>query len=358
MAELNPPWTLQNLATHNANVNRAFLALLAGGAEGVLATSGIGTMAVTQRAAGANMSVDVAAGICVVFGDENNVQGLYGCANDATKNVVIAAADATNPRRDLIVARVRDAFYSGATNAWALEVVQGTPAASPSDPAMPNNAICLARVTVGAAVSSIVTGNIADLRPFAPLGILPVNSARRPGVLYGPLSQEPAFKSLPNPAQLAVDLDTWALRQYTTPTTGWQLPWALPWGRLTHQIDTGTGNIALGPSGEGVRMTSAAVTIPANRIIRVTGYVRLEGSNAFYTTVRIRRGTTIGGTLIGRELMVVPDGGFGAQTAAFCAGIDIGANGSTQYVFTSDAGDVKNPSHLMVEDLGPNGAPA
>lgn len=209
MAELNPAAWLQNAgATHNANVMRLFQLLLNGGAEGVLRTSGVGTFAVSQRGAGANMSVDVAAGIACVMGDESSMQGLYGIANDATKNVTIAASDPTNPRYDLIVCRVRDSFYSGSTNAWDLFVVQGTPAASPVDPTVPSNAITLARVTVNAGASSITNANITDLRPYVPLGILPVNSARRPGTLYGPYSQEPSFKSVLTSGVPVVETDT------------------------------------------------------------------------------------------------------------------------------------------------------
>lgn len=143
---------------------------------------------VTQRGAGANMSVDVSSGRCLVRGDEGSVQGTYHCVNDATVNLAIGAADPTNPRWDLVVAKVQDALYSGAVNAWSLAIVPGTAAGSPADPAVPNNAIVLARVVVGAAVSSITNANITDLRPraFGASGPAIVNSARRPGVTYGP----------------------------------------------------------------------------------------------------------------------------------------------------------------------------
>ncbi len=256
MAEVNPCWTLENAgATHHANVNRDLMALLNAGAEGVLASSGLGTMAVSQRGAGANMSVDVAAGIVTVFGDENNIQGLYACVNDATKNVVIAASDPTNPRVDLIVARVRDGVYSGATNAWDLFVVQGTAAPSPVDPAMPNNAACLARVAVAAAAASIVNANITDLRPFAPVGIIPVNSARRPGVLYGPYSQEPSFKSLPFDGLFIYEQDTDALLYFDGAT----------WKRSGHHIP---------------HATAANIFVSAARTSTSTTYVNIANGTA------------------------------------------------------------------------------
>jgi hypothetical protein len=64
-----------------------------------------------------------------------------------------------------VVARVRDAEYSGAVNAWALEVETGTPAGSPVEPSVPVSAIPLARVHVTPAATSITNTNITDRRP-------------------------------------------------------------------------------------------------------------------------------------------------------------------------------------------------
>ena len=56
---------------------------------------------VSQRGAGANMSVDVAIGNALVQRSDNT----YGhpAWNDAVYNQVIATADGSNPRRDIIV---------------------------------------------------------------------------------------------------------------------------------------------------------------------------------------------------------------------------------------------------------------
>ena len=126
-----------------------------------------GDFAVTQRAAGANMSVDVAAGHAWVRGTESQHQGAYHVYNDATVNLSLAASDATNPRVDLVIIRVQDAFYSGETKTASVTVVTGTPAASPADPSLPANALVLARVRVAATTSSIGTANITDVRTRA-----------------------------------------------------------------------------------------------------------------------------------------------------------------------------------------------
>ena len=159
MAEHNPPLWLQNRTDHTAENERSLI-------QGVFTSEGVlssTALTVTQNGT-PNMSVNVSAGQAVIQGDESANQGFYLVWNDAVKNLVISAADPTNPRRDIIVARVKDTYYSGATDAFELAVVQGTPAASPSDPTTPDNAIQLARVAVAAASTSVTNANITDLR--------------------------------------------------------------------------------------------------------------------------------------------------------------------------------------------------
>ena len=122
-----------------------------------------GDLEVTQNGT-PNMTVNVATGQVVVPGSEGTYQGAYICENRGSLSVSIAAADATNPRYDLIVARVRDAAYSGATNTFAIEAVTGTPAASPAEPTIPANSWVLARVEVVALDTTITTSNITDRR--------------------------------------------------------------------------------------------------------------------------------------------------------------------------------------------------
>jgi len=114
-----------------------------------------------------NMSVNVAAGAAFVPGTEATFQGNYFFQNDAVVNLVVAASDPTNPRIDLVVARVRDADYSGATNDASVAVITGTPAASPVVPATPADSILLAQVAVAANAASVVAGNITDKRARA-----------------------------------------------------------------------------------------------------------------------------------------------------------------------------------------------
>jgi hypothetical protein len=110
------------------------------------------------------MSVDVAEGAILVAGTESSYQGLYLCEAQGVTTLSISAAHATLGRRDLIVAKVQDAEYSGATNTFSLAVVTGTAAATPRYPTVPANATVLAVVAVAAAVTSIVNANITDIR--------------------------------------------------------------------------------------------------------------------------------------------------------------------------------------------------
>jgi hypothetical protein len=152
---------------------------------GLSARSGVrpsvGDLAVSANGT-PNMSVNVAAGSCFVTGTESFGQGLFVGHNDATKNLAIAAADATNARYDLIVARFYGETVAVGSRKFALEVVTGSPAASPADPAVPANATVLARVTVGAAATSITSGNITDRRVFFTTlgGTVPCLSTTRP----------------------------------------------------------------------------------------------------------------------------------------------------------------------------------
>ena len=160
MTEQNPAIFL-GAGSHPAEDVRRWISTLTGSLEGFLNT---GDLLVEENALGADMSVDVAAGRAYILGTEGTYQGTYFVENRASTNVVISASDPSDDRIDLLVAKVQDANYSGATNAWSLAVVTGTPAGSPVAPALPDNALQLATIAVAAGVTSIVDANITDDR--------------------------------------------------------------------------------------------------------------------------------------------------------------------------------------------------
>lgn len=153
--------------------------------------TGTGDYAVTQNGT-PNMSVNVAAGVAFVLGDDSpDAQPNYVVRNDATVNVALTPADVTNPRIDLIVLEVRDSVFSGSFDDGRLRAVAGTPAGSPVPPALPNNCMELARVAVAASDTTIVNADITDRRPIATPGgelltatgrlVIVCTTATRPG---------------------------------------------------------------------------------------------------------------------------------------------------------------------------------
>lgn len=146
------------------NAGLATSGIANGGVARYYGAATTGDCAVIQRGAGANMSVDVTAGAAMVGGTESATQGEYMVFNDATVNVVISAADPTNPRIDVVGIQIRDKEYSGATDDARILVVTGTPAASPAVPTLPADFLSLAHVAVAAAAGSILTANITDKR--------------------------------------------------------------------------------------------------------------------------------------------------------------------------------------------------
>ncbi len=131
----------------------------------------------TQRGAGANMSVDVTVGTCLVLNaswaaNNTTINKYWRVINDATVNATIAAADGSNPRIDLVCVKVNT---SATPNDYADNVatiissgadatLKGTAAGSPVAPAVPSNYYCIAQILVGTGVTSIVNANITDRR--------------------------------------------------------------------------------------------------------------------------------------------------------------------------------------------------
>ena len=141
---------------------------------------GVSDLIVSQRGAGANMSVDVAAGSAVVAGTDTTGQGKYLCKSDAVVNVSLATAPSTGQTRiDLIIAQVRDSdAIGGANNDWQIVAVTGTAATTGTQvaPATPASSLVLAQITVGPVVTTIVNANITDER----LGVVVAGSSGAP----------------------------------------------------------------------------------------------------------------------------------------------------------------------------------
>jgi len=124
-------------------------------------------MAVGQRGAGANYSVDIAAGDAIVTGDSVTNQGKYYAYNDAVFNLTgFTAAHATLPRIDRVTLRVRDAFHGDAANDFSFQIVTGTATSGATlanltgAAAIPNSQLLLANILIPATATTIITANI------------------------------------------------------------------------------------------------------------------------------------------------------------------------------------------------------
>lgn len=152
---------------YSAQRMRAMMAAASIIQEGIV---NFGDFAVSQRGAGANMSVDVAAGDAWILGDNTARQGLYHVGNDGNVNVAVPAAHATNPRIDQVVLRVYDSTVIGGEKDLAtIEVISGTATLGASlsnltgAAALPSTAIRLAYILVGAAVTKVETANLGNV---------------------------------------------------------------------------------------------------------------------------------------------------------------------------------------------------
>lgn len=355
MPLVTPPFVQQG-GSHPAATFRQALAGLLGApfgsfAGGVAPTTGAGAhgvagvgLAVTQNGT-PNMSVNVAGGHAVVRGTEAAAQGCYAVYNDATTNLVIAAADPTNPRRDLIVVRVRDAFYSGAATDAALVVVTGTPAASPADPTPPANSLVLARVTVAAAATSIVNANITDLRTYAASA----------GAVVRCLSTGRPTGAALYPGLTIDELDTGNLLRWDG--TRWALPANIAGGRVAFaQITANQTGITADVDITGLTATFTAV--PTRRY-RVT-FEAFVSADAGSTVVAPFLSGGAGPTQLQSAQVICSTAG--VLTKAVCSRILTGISGSytvnARIVRVSGSGVVTvwaasvYPAFLLIEDIG------
>lgn len=159
MAERNPPsWTQGG--SHSAENDRAFMAAMVQ-AEGV---AGPGDLRVSFTS---GLGLSIAAGTCWVQTDSAALANMYHCVNDANLAKTLSSNGSGNPRKSIVVAKVNDNFYDGSgLNTWTITLVDGTPAATPVDPATPTNSLKLASITVPS--NNVISQNsIVDVRPRA-----------------------------------------------------------------------------------------------------------------------------------------------------------------------------------------------
>jgi len=132
--------------------------------EGVVSPS-TNALKVSQRAAGANLSVDIAVGRAIIQGDDISYQGKYLVANEVVVNLVVSAAPGTGTRIDYVYLQVNDPTSGGAAGNNAIVDLYTSPAT------LPNTAILLASILRTAGDVSVTNAMITDLRGTATSGL-------------------------------------------------------------------------------------------------------------------------------------------------------------------------------------------
>jgi len=123
----------------------------------------------------AGSTITVQPGLCALDPALTTPQGSYWVAIPVAETHTLTAADPTNPRKDIVVARVydHDEDASGLRLARS-EYLVGTPAGSPAEPALPASAIKLALIDVPASGGGAAVVTDRRTSTVATGGILPV----------------------------------------------------------------------------------------------------------------------------------------------------------------------------------------
>lgn len=162
MAIINPPAWIQQ-GSYPARTDRLVMSSLVW-QQGVVEGLDV------SQTSGVSMGVRVNAGKAFIQGTSASLQGMYNVINDAFTTIPLEGSDPTFTRYDLIVLRILDADVAGSANEARLERITGTASSSPQVPTAPASSLVLARITVGAGVSTIANASITDTRLFTAAG--------------------------------------------------------------------------------------------------------------------------------------------------------------------------------------------
>lgn len=231
-----------------------------------------------------------------VFGDSSGMQvkvptgqvwinGHWGAVT-STKTVPLTAANASNARKDLIVARA-----DFVNNKVELDVLTGTPAGSPTVPTVTQNSsiyeVQLAEVAVAAAASTISAGNVTDRRVFD-CAVARYNQSGTASIANNAQTKVPfntavtfSGSVVPNTAgdQFTLNRDGWwiisAGLSYATGTTGYR------------EVQIGTSS---GPTIYAKQKTSAS---PDNNQVSVATAIQVTSGTAYSIYAYQTQGTSL-----------------------------------------------------------------
>lgn len=258
-----------------------------GGTAGALAVgsgvrdAGVNPLRVTVAG---GLSVQIAAGLAVIQGSASANAGAYAVCSDSIVTLTCSTADPVNARIDLVCVTVTDSGNSSSTA--AIQIVTGTPSASPAVPATPSNSIALCQITVAQNATTLSSGNLADVRPYfaAAGGITPITNASMAPVA-GPSSG------------YVHNIATGRLSRYNSATAQLVAPAVAPFATVASTPGTATGN-----STTYVTVTSVNVTVDGNTSVEVLASFKSVPTGATTSglacTIAIFRNSTLIGSII------------------------------------------------------------
>lgn len=314
---------------------------------------GAGTPLKVTSAGG--MTTSVAPGYATAQGTVSGTQGAYRGALTTAGTLTHATSDPANPRNDLVVFVVVD--NGDNTSTATVQIVAGTPAASPSDPAVPANSVKLARVAIPANASAV--GTITDLRAFCAAlgGIVPCTSFSGPAQPYDGM------------AIYETDTDVLAIYDgsaYVQVGASGAPRGLIAKGRNT-VVPTGFTT-----SADVVQQSLSSVPMIAGRRYRITSYLPIGNNNATQVAGDLMRfkhkiGSTVKNTdyassqsalqgLIGNSIKMitlVDDATTGTFTIT-ATGANASGSGNHQVIVDNNAATLMQPP-ITVEDLGTGG---
>ena len=165
----------------------------------------------------------------------------------------------------------------------------------------------------------------------------------------------------PPEGMVVYETDTDKLLAYTTATTGWVPPWNMPWGTLA-AISTTTATTGIGNSLTLLSGLTSTLTPTANRRLKVSWLANMatadtaarakavtltDGSGTQLNTWYVTNDANLNYTGQGVHYMTSTGSSMTWQVRAIISANTCATNFSSL-----------NPGILIVEDIGPNGAPS
>jgi len=136
---------------------------IAMGSAGVQGVVGAGDFLVAQRAAGANFSVDIAAGTAYIIDDDVTAGGTYWVWSDAVYNLATPSPPGSGTENHRVVLQVRNKGENGAWSTYDFIPMLLADTGS-GEPALPGSALNLATVSIASGAASVLNANITNLR--------------------------------------------------------------------------------------------------------------------------------------------------------------------------------------------------